>query len=593
MAGSNRRIVIEFLGKDSGLGREVDSVQSKTGSLGGKLKKFGKVAALGFAAAATGAVVVGKKLIDAGERAGTANARIENIAESMGLFGEQSDEVAKRLVKLAEKTALQTGMDQNAIKETQAKLLTFKDLAKSADEVGGAFDRATAAAVDMEAAGFGSASQNAVQLGKALNDPIKGITALARSGITFNEVEKERIKTLVESGKQGKAQAMILKAIETQVQGTAAATANGTDRIKVAFSQVAEKVGTALVPAVDKVATWFVDKGLPAMARFGNWAQDNLIPIFNRVRTFIGKALDGLRGDSDGTFKKLRTIIANFVTVVTKLWDRFGKDLLAILRAVWRTIGGVLKGALSVLNGLFKVFAGVLKGDWRQVWSGVKDILRGAWQAITAIVRGAFSVLKSLMRAAWNTVKDIVRGAWDGIKTIVRNGADRLLDGIRAIPGRIRNVAGAFAGAGRAIIGAFVDGLKNAAGVVSGIAGNVWSAVKSMINGAIRRINSALSFTIKLPGPDLRVSANIPYLAKGGVVKARPGGTLAVLGEAGADEAVIPLSGPHAPAGLRTGASGSEHLGTFTLDLKLDGRTMQKVLLKLKRDSGGLELGIA
>src|SRR5690606_2788367 len=121
------------------------------------------------------------------------------------------------------------GVDQNAIKATQAKLLTFKNIAGTADEVGGAFDRATAAAVDLEAAGIGSAEQSAVQLGKALNDPVKGISALNRVGLTFTENEKAKIKAMQESGDMAGAQSIILAALEAQVGGTAEATANATD----------------------------------------------------------------------------------------------------------------------------------------------------------------------------------------------------------------------------------------------------------------------------------------------------------------------------------------------------------------------------
>jgi hypothetical protein len=63
----------------------------------------------------------------------------------------------------------------------------------------------------MGAAGFGTAEMNAVQLGKALNDPIKGIAALAKSGVTFTEQEKDKIKTLVESNKLLEAQDMVLE----------------------------------------------------------------------------------------------------------------------------------------------------------------------------------------------------------------------------------------------------------------------------------------------------------------------------------------------------------------------------------------------
>jgi hypothetical protein len=94
---------------------------------------------------------------------------------------------------------MQTGMDNLSIKATEAKLLTFKNLAMTADEVGGAFDRAMLAAIDLAAAGFGTAESNAVQLGKALEDPIKGIAALSKSGVTFTEVEKEKIKAALSS----------------------------------------------------------------------------------------------------------------------------------------------------------------------------------------------------------------------------------------------------------------------------------------------------------------------------------------------------------------------------------------------------------
>jgi hypothetical protein len=186
----------------------------------GKFGDFAKKAAIAFAAVGAGAVIVGKKLIDAGEKASTSNSRIDNIIQSMGLFDEEmtgvagsADEVTKRLIDMAEATARLTGVDQNSIKATQAKLATFSEIAQTADEVGGNFDRATMAAIDLAAAGFGSAEGNAVQLGKALNDPIKGLASLSKSGVTFTDEEKERIKTLVEGNEVGTAQKLILEAI--------------------------------------------------------------------------------------------------------------------------------------------------------------------------------------------------------------------------------------------------------------------------------------------------------------------------------------------------------------------------------------------
>ena len=133
--------------------------------------------------------------------------------------------------------------------------------------MGGAFDRATQAAIDMAASGFGEAEQNAVQLGKALQDPIKGITALARSGVTFTNQEKEKIRVLVESGRILEAQNTILSAIETQVGGTAAATANASDRMREGMRVVKEEIGRGLAPAFEGLAEIAV--------KFGTWAEQN------------------------------------------------------------------------------------------------------------------------------------------------------------------------------------------------------------------------------------------------------------------------------------------------------------------------------
>lgn len=222
-------------------------VEKRAGSL---QNQMGNVAKSIGGAFATGAIIkFAGGALKAAEAASTSEARIRQVSTSMGVFGDQVDAVTSRLTKYADETARATGIDANQIKLTQAKLLTFKNLAVTADDVGGAFDRATKAAIDMAAAGFGEASMNAVQLGKALQDPIKGITALNRSGITFTEDQKKVIASLVETNRVGEAQAIILKAIEEQVGGTAEATANDTDKMRVAFTQLQEKVGEALVPA--------------------------------------------------------------------------------------------------------------------------------------------------------------------------------------------------------------------------------------------------------------------------------------------------------------------------------------------------------
>jgi hypothetical protein len=237
--------------KFNGLGNTVNKAQTPFKNFGNTIRTL--LPAVGLA----GLVMFTKQVIAAGEQSQKSDARLRQIATSMGIFGGNVQVVTERLGKYADTMARSTGVDDEIIKNTQAKLLTFRELALSADTAGGAFDRATAAAVDMAAAGFGEATNNAVQLGKALNDPIKGVTALTRSGITFTAAEKAKIATMVESGKMLDAQKFVLKAIETQVGGTAKATASATDRMKQAYGQVQEAIGLALLPMLEKFADWF------------------------------------------------------------------------------------------------------------------------------------------------------------------------------------------------------------------------------------------------------------------------------------------------------------------------------------------------
>jgi hypothetical protein len=187
--------------------------------------------------------------------------------------------------------------------------------------MGGAFDRATMAAIDMAAAGFGEAESNATQLGKALNDPIAGITALNRAGIQFTNDQKALIASLVESGNVLGAQEIILKEIEGQVGGTAAATADSSDKMKIAFNSISESFGAILLPVLDSFTKYLIDVVPEIQNFFKNLmdpttelgdAWENLGKIFDLTMEQFSKLLTvfGLSGISF-------TDVLNFVTQLT------------------------------------------------------------------------------------------------------------------------------------------------------------------------------------------------------------------------------------------------------------------------------------
>lgn len=194
--------------------------------------------------------------------------RLDAIAESMGLMDTVLGGSTQRLQDYAQELQNQTAVNDETIKSAQALILTFKDVASSAGEAGGVFDRTTVAALDLAAAGFGSVEGNARSLARALQDPTKGLTMLGRQGVTFTQQEQEKIKALVASNRLHEAQTLILSAVEKQVGGTAAATATSAAKMKASMDDVQESIGMLLLPAIDKAADIIRTEFLPAFAEF-------------------------------------------------------------------------------------------------------------------------------------------------------------------------------------------------------------------------------------------------------------------------------------------------------------------------------------
>ena len=303
----------------------------------GSVLKTGMSLAFGAITALAGALFAFlPNFIKMGEEARKSELRLENIAKQMGLFGDNTKNVTERLSDYAEAISFATGVDDELVRSAEAILLTFKELAKTADTTGGAFDRATIAAIDLAAAGFGDAESNAKQLGKALQDPIKGLTALRKAGVTFTDAEKKKIKALVESGKLLKAQELILGAIETQVGGTAAATASATDKMNARFENVVETMSLALLPAVDdianKMAAWLDSvegkKAIKDLTKqledFGKWIASpegaQAVKDFASTMAFLATSAVNVGKGLQGVYSALKAIGDWFSTPGGKAW---------------------------------------------------------------------------------------------------------------------------------------------------------------------------------------------------------------------------------------------------------------------------------
>lgn len=334
------------------------------GALGAQLAKFGAITA-GVAG------VVGGTLVKAAYESQKVMKQTEAIiAATGGAAGLTAQEVSD----LAESLSVKTGIDDEAIQSSMNLLLTFKQVRNEVGKGNDIFNRASQAALDLGNV-FGSADAAAKMLGKALSDPIKGITALQRAGVNFSSQQKEQIKTLVQSGQTLEAQKMILAEVESQVGGTAAASATGFDRMRVAIGNAAEDLGGILIPYVERFSTYVIDEVLPVVQQFSD---------------IVGK---------QGLGAGIKFLTGEFFKATANM-GAFGNAVLAIT------------AALTALRLI------MLAATVAQVAFNVALFANPIGIVVAAVI--AFGVALAALAIKFEFVRDVFKKVWNGIVSILQ-----------------------------------------------------------------------------------------------------------------------------------------------------------------------------
>jgi hypothetical protein len=175
--------------------------------------------------------------------------------------GTTANGTAKDIENLAGSLEALTATEAETIQEGANLLLTFKNIQNQAGAGNDIFNQTTAAMVDVARAMGTSASGEAIRLGKALNDPVKGISALTRVGITFTEQQKAQIKALSDSGDIMGAQKIILAELQSQFGGSGAAFAKSfTGQLQLLqheLGTVGEEATMVVMPALQQMVDGF------------------------------------------------------------------------------------------------------------------------------------------------------------------------------------------------------------------------------------------------------------------------------------------------------------------------------------------------
>ena len=375
------------------LTRELDRLSTPLEKVAAVSRTLAPAAIIGLTALAGMAVGA----VRAAEEAEVANNRLDSVAKSMGLFGANTEGVTDRLKDFADETMKKIAVDDELIKSTQAQLLTFENLAVSAGTAGGAFDRATIAAFDMAAVFGGTGEDNAVRLGKALQDPIQGVTALRKVGVQLTEQQESMIKAFVAAGDSASAQEIILKELEKQVGGAAEATATDSARMALAFGELSESIGTGLLPVVE-----------------------TLTPLITGLFDYIAK--------NSGVVSVLAGIFA--ALAISILAVNFALNANPIVKVI-TLIAALAVGVVILIDYLVKLY-----GGWEKLFSDI-----GAWLVgFVNSFKTAIANVGSFFASMFNGLGEIAKGALNGILGFIEGYINFLIGGVNSLLNRINTL---------------------------------------------------------------------------------------------------------------------------------------------------------
>jgi hypothetical protein len=414
--------LLATLGLDaSDFERNADKVKGTSSKLGtaftGLSNIGGAVLATGFATATAGAIILGRELYNSIQEAADAQkiqAQLEAVLKSTGgAAGVTSEQVNELATSLSEVTAF----EDDVIVSGQNMLLTFTNIGRDV------FPQATETILDMSTALGQDLQSSAVQLGKALNDPIAGVSALSRVGVTFTEEQKEQIKTLVESGDVMGAQTLILQELQKEFGGSAKAAgetfAGQLSILQNKLGNIRESIGEKLLPVLLDLATTFSEHlSKPETQAFIQELADNIANLAKQAVSQLPAFIE-LVQNAFGWLMKNKVLIIAAVALI-------GSTVLAFLVSTAAAAWAAAAPFLPIIAAIALVGVALywLYTTWSETFTKAKNFWMNIWKQIEPI----FSQLKGwldnniptalgMMNLAWNNVLAPLRLVWSFIQT--------------------------------------------------------------------------------------------------------------------------------------------------------------------------------
>lgn len=449
---SERKLTLNIIGDASSLNKALGSAEAVTGRFSGGLGGLFKQGLLIGAGmdlvrrAIDGAVGVLRDGYAAFKEQQGVMAQTDAVLKSTA---GSANMTKKQISDLAGSLAALTGQDDMAIQHGENLLATFTNIRNETGKGNDIFNQATKSMVDMSVALGQDTKSSAIQLGKALNDPIKGVTALQRVGVSFTEDQKKQIKTLVESGKTMEAQKLILAELNKEFGGSGVAAGKTYEGQVARISEMFEDLKISII-----------EKALPAATWFMGVLTDN----FPKVEAVVNKVMDNIGVATIALLPVVKPVLENLKSVIAGFFDGSSQKSEAF-KAVFETVGYIVSKTAAFMTPIVRQLGVFIL----QQFGTIIEWVKANWPLISATIKTVMDVVKAVFDYTWPVVQAVVMNAFNVIKIVVSTGINAVLGIIKMV---MQIITGDWSGAW--------ESLK---GVVKTVFGGIVKLVENLIEG--------------------------------------------------------------------------------------------------------------
>jgi len=506
------------------------------GNIGSGLKVAAAVGAGGILALGAATVSFVKAAAENQKIATQTNAVIQSTGGVAGVTAEQVNKLSASLSSV-------TPFDDEVIQSAQNVLLTFTAVNRDI------FPRTVELAMDMSQALGQDLQSSVIQVGKALQDPVKGMVALRRVGVNFSADQEKVVASLVATGQSAKAQAMILDELQREFGGSARAAgetfAGKMAILNTQIGNVKEAIGGALLPVITllaaRLATFLAEHqadiqrlaelfavklagAIQGVVAAIQAAAPTLQSVFGTMR----EGFDTVRPALEWILNNKIALVVAFTAIGVAMLLAFTPVTVPILAVVaviagllfviglvrqrWDDITEAVKRhkeqiiiALAVLFPLpmLLVLVGLAIAKLVQNWSEVS----GAVREFVDMVMTRVPFVREIVTYEFGLVVAIARFAWATIRNEVETAINVIRDIVRIVTALIRGDWGeAWAGVRQLLsdiwtgivtditlkLGFVRDVLTLAWALISGIAGKAWDDLRGLAETAWGKIRDAI-----------------------------------------------------------------------------------------------------